>query len=279
MSNNYYSGQGSLYVAERNADGTNKGFIALGNVPALEISVEVTKFEHKEAESGSRAVDLTIVQEKKGTFSMTMESITPENLALAFWGSQAARTGAAETDVLLTARVHATMYDYRVPIEDPATGQVYAGLSSVTIDDDAAGTNTYEFGTTPGTTASPGTSKNGWIDETNGVIVIFNTAEQTARSAAILLADEDPMYVNFTDSNATVVHAFTESSQERWLRFEGLNTINDSSVIIDMFKCSLDPLAGYQLINEELGTLEITGSVLYDNLQPGTSKYFRQVNL
>ena len=84
----YYSGQGRLYVAERNADGTPKGFTPIGNVPNLELAIEVTKFEHTESMSGSRATDQVIIQEKKGTFTMTMEDMKPSNLALALWGQQ-----------------------------------------------------------------------------------------------------------------------------------------------------------------------------------------------
>lgn len=274
----YYSGQGKLYVAERNADGTPKGFVALGNVPALELSVEVTKFEHKESMSGSRAVDLTIVQEKKGTFSMTMEDMDLDNLALAFWGEKASLATASISDLVVKAAVHATE-ERRVPIMNYSTGDVYPGISTVVVGDDATPSVTYEFGTSPGTTAVPGGSLNGWVDEDNGTLIIFSTAEQTARSASATIVDGQDLFIDAAGySDQEIMHAFTETSQQRWLRFEGLNTIDNKVVVIDLFKADLDPLTGYGLINEELATFEITGSVLYDELQPGTSKFFRQVN-
>jgi hypothetical protein len=280
MANYYYSGQGSLYVAQRNADGTPKGFVELGNVPSLELSIEVTKFEHKESQSGSRAVDLTIVQEKNGTFTMNLESITPENLALAFWGANSTVATAALTDIIVVAAVAAANTNYRVPVINPTTGAVYPGITGVVVADDDVPTTTYEFGTTMGSTSTPGDSKNGYIDSANGTLVIFNTAEQTARGAAEVITDGQDLYVSATGySGYTQVDAFTVSSQERWLRFEGLNTIDNKVVIVDIFKASLDPLTGYGLINEELGSMEINGSMLYDQLQPGTSKFFRQVNV
>lgn len=273
MGNYYYSGQGSLYAAERNADGTPKGFIKINNVPTLEISVEVTKFEHKESESGQRAVDLTIIQEKKGTFSMTLESLNLENLAMAFWGAYAKQTGAAQTDVVITANVHADTYDYMVPVIDN-TGKAYLGLSSVVVGDDATPTTTYEFGTSE----SDANSKNGWVDATNGSLVIFNTAKQTSKGAAANITDGQDLYLDFTDTTSGVVEAFTTTSLERWIRFQGLNTIDNEPVVIDMYKASLDPLQNYGLINEELASLDVSGSLLYDSLQPGTSKFFRQIN-
>ena len=272
----YYSGQGKLYVAERNADGTPKGFIPVGNVPSLELSVEVTKFEHKESMSGNRAVDLTIVQEKKGTFTMTLEDMDLDNLALAFWGQKATQATGALSDVVVVARVAATGTHYRVPIMDPTTGAVYPNISTVTVGDDSTPTTTYEFGTSEADAAS----KNGWVDEANGTLIIFDTATQTTKSAAATITDGQDLYIDATSyADATVVHAFTQTSQQRWLRFEGLNTIDNKTVIVDMFKADLDPLTGYGLINEELASFEITGSMLYDEDQPGTSKFFRQVNV
>ncbi len=275
----YYSGQGRLYLAERNADGTAKGFIPVGNVPALEVSIETTKFEHKESMSGSRAVDYSLIQEKKGTFTMTMENMTLANLAVAFWGTETAQASSTFADLELVARVHATI-DMRVPIRSEATGESYADVDTLVLTDDAAGTTTYEFGTTDGAAGS----KNGYVDEANGTIVIFSTAKQTTRSAAVALADEDPLFVDTGNYGATdYMDAFTVNSMERWFRLEGLNTVisdgTKNNVIIDIFKASVDPLQGYGLINEELASIELNGSVLYDDLQPGTSKYFRQVNV
>jgi hypothetical protein len=261
-----------LYVADRNADGTPKGFVPLGNVPSLELAIEITKFEHKESMSGSRAVDLTIVQEKKGTFKMTMEDMSVQNLAMAFWGETAAGTAGAVADLPIVASVAATAIDYRIPLLNAATGAAYAGVSSVTVEDGAA--TTYEFGTSE--TAAG--SKNGWIDEKNGSIVIFSTAKQTAKAAAAMIADQDDLVVSFTAAATNIVHAFTKTSQEKWLRFEGLNTIDNKTVVIDLFKAQLDPLSGYGLINEELASFEVSGNILYDATQPGTSKFFRQIN-
>jgi hypothetical protein len=272
----YYSGQGVLYVAERNTDGTPKGFVSLGNVPSLEVSVEVTKFEHKESMSGSRAVDLTIVQEKKGTFRMTLEDMAVTNLAMAFWGETAAVSSGAVTDLLLEAQVAATDTDYRIPIINYSTGVAYAGISAVTVGSTSGSpVITYEFGTSE----SAAGSKNGWIDLNNGSLIIFSTAKQTAKGAAANIANGVDLYLDFTAGAGTLVHAFTKTSMERWLRFEGLNTINNKPVVIDMFKASLDPLSGYGVINEELASFEVSGSLLYDALQAGTSKFFRQMNV
>ena len=267
MANEYYSGQGSVYVAERDpATGAPLGFTELGNIPDLSISVAVTKFEHKESQSGSRAVDLTIVQEKKGSFSMTLESMSLDNLALAFWGSK----------TLVPAGIAVGQADWTA-YAGRSTPLNHVGVSNVVI-------GTSEFGTEMGTTAVPGDSLNGWVDELHGTVHVFTEAEQTARGAAVPIVDDTPTVIaaTYDHSSQGVVDAFQETSVERYLRFEGLNTVDETGgkeVVVELFKAQLDPLADYGLINEELGTLTITGSLLFDDKQVGDSNFFRQINL
>jgi hypothetical protein len=264
MASYYYSGQGTLYVAERDGTtGAPLGFTSIGNVPNLEISVEITKYEHKESMSGNRAVDLTIIQEKKGTFTMTMEDMNPNNLAMVFWGATTA----------VTAGTVATAEEV-VAYVGKSTPMAHVAVSTVVVKDDAD-TITYEFGTS----LDDVDSLNGWVDEGSGTVHVFTTAVQTANGAAANIADEDVLHVTYAYAAATEIDGFTVTSMERWMRFIGLNTIDGKTVVIDMFKCQLDPLKGYGLINEELASIEVTGSLLYDDKQTGTSKFFKQVNV
>jgi hypothetical protein len=287
MATYYYSGQGRVYVGDRNANGTADYLTALGNVPNLEISVEITKFEHKESMTGNRVVDLTIVQEKKGTFTMTLEELSLANLALAFWGetgvvaSATAQYSPAITVSTAMMTEPDALTDKRIPI-----GKGIQKISNVSVQDTATAvpTTTYEFGTTRGTTAAPGASKNGYYDEANGVLVIFTVAEQTARGAAVNIADADVIYVEYDIAAATKMDAFTDTSQQKFLRFEGLNTVDNGGggnkeVVIDIYKADLDPLSGYGLINEEIGSFEITGTILADSLQQSGSEFFTQYNV
>ena len=261
----YYSGQGTLSVADRNADGTPKGFRELGNVPSLSVSIETTKYEHTESQSGNRATDFTLIQQKKGTFTFTMEDMVPANLALAFWGQST--TAAADTG---TTEDKPAYLGYMGSLSVP-------NVSNVVVKDKATGAVTYEFGTSPVAAAS----KNGWIDETYGTYYVFDTATQTANGAAANIADLDLLTFTYDTGGHDQVDAFTTTSSVKYLRFQGLNTNPDDStkVVVELFKADLDPLNEYALINEELASIEISGSVLYDTLQPGKSKYFRQRNI
>ena len=247
--NIYYSGQGSLLVSERDsATGKPRGFVPLGNVPSLEISIAITKFEHKESETGQRAIDLTIVQEKNATFTMTLESLSAFNLALAFWGEYAIIPPAVIADEALSAfsfdmpipLSHVNLLDIPVPVVTDGDVVEYDVGADYTID-----------------------LKNGTITFVTGGAIVL---------------DQD-IEVSYSHGGYTKVDAFTVTSQERYLRFQGLNTVDGKPVIIDLYRASLDPVSGYNLINEEIGSLEVTGNILLDTTQTGNSQFFTQRNV
>jgi len=250
MANYYFSGQGSLSVGVRDANGKPMGLVPLGNVPNLEISIEVTKFEHKESETGSRAVDLTVVQEKKGTFTMTLEDMKASNLALGFWGTDSVVAGAAVSDEQVKV-----YHDKPVPLDFI---NVEGTTPAPVVGDDATPTTTYVDGT------------DYTIDLANGTITALSTGSIT---------DLQTVFVDYTHNGSTKMEAFTETSLERYMRFEGLNTIDNTAVVIDIFKAQLDPVTGYAVINEDIAQMTVNGNVLLDSLQTGVSKFFTQRNV
>lgn len=280
----YYSGQGNIYVAEKDVTtGDPTGFTHIGNVPNLEVSIETTKFEHKESMSGSRAVDVTIVQEKKGTFTMTLEDMDLENLALGFWGETslvAAGTAVSVDQAAEQVKVNATVAEGEtlLPFINHTTGQAYVGITTATWTVTGVGA-TPDFSADIGESEGDVNSKCGWLDLKTGDLHIFDTETQTANTATVNIPDATLLEVTIDHGAVADMSGFTKSSQQRWIRFSGLNTIDDTPVVIDLFKADLDPLTGYGLINEELGSFEITGSLLYDDSRSGTSKFFSQTEI
>lgn len=71
------------------------------------------------------------------------------------------------------------------------------------------------------------------------------------------------------------VNAMTQPLSEIAVRFEGLNTAEDNSpVIVDLFKFSVDPLKELSLISDTFGSFMIEGSLLSDSARTTGSKYF-----
>jgi len=246
LTNYYYSGQGSLFTAVRDTvTGKPMGFERLGNIPELSLDIEVTNFEHKESETGARGLDLILNKERKGKFTFKIESITLENLALGLMGNMSTVAGASVTGESVKVYL-----GKRTPLANPR-------ISSWTISDGGA-------------PLVAGTDYT--LDLANGVIIWPDTHGS--------LVDGDIVTVDYTHGGYTRLDSFTQASaNERYLRFEGLNTVDDSLVIVDLFRCQFDPLTGYGLINEELASVDITGSLLADPFITSGSRFFIQRNV
>lgn len=313
MANYYFSGQGIVYVAERDESVTParpKNFIDLCNVPSLEISIDITKFEHKEAKTGQRAIDLTIVQEKNGTFTMILENINSHNLALAMWGT---------TSVVAAAAIASEI----VPIFDCSDGAVVGARHALNhMNVDSTVVPTVVLATTPATwttltgylvgdTVIP-TVPNGFfykaiIAGTSDVgepvfpTVIGDTVvdatvtwQMQGNTAFVQGTDFDIDYpwgtlilrgnpvlggndldVSYSHLGYVNTDALTVTSQQRWLRFEGLNTVDSLPVLVEIYKADLDPLTGFALINEEIAQITLNGNMLIDGDRPTGDQFFR----
>lgn len=86
---NYYVGKGivKIKLAADNA------YRDLGNCPLFELTPQVTKLAHYSSRAGRKFKDRNITQQVDLTVKMTLDEITPENLALALMGSEADSTG------------------------------------------------------------------------------------------------------------------------------------------------------------------------------------------
>lgn len=84
--NYYYSGQGVVLLGDRDANGEALNLLPVGNVSALSITIQTTVLEHKESQTGQRAIDLRLTTETKCNLSMTIENFIAVNLAAALRG-------------------------------------------------------------------------------------------------------------------------------------------------------------------------------------------------
>lgn len=259
LTNYYYSGQGSLYVAQRSTTtGKPLGFTRVGNVPELSLDIQVDKFEHKESESGSRLLDLTLIKEKKGLFKFKLENLTLDNLALYLYGTNtkvsAGTVAAGAEAITVPAGAKAGM---RFALANP-------NVSSVVVKD-STGVTTYVENT------------DYIVDAKNGVVELLAGDIVTDAASADIVIKPNYSFGAYTNMEALT----NANAPERWLRFEGLNTVDNSVVIVDLFRAQFDPLTGYSLINDELASADIAGSLLADPFitAAGQSKLFRQRNV
>ncbi len=247
----YYSGQGQAIIAERNPT-TGRPFNAypMGNAPAMEITVQTTQVDHKESMSGARATDFTLLTEKSATLNITIESLIPKNLAMSFYGKM--------TDV-------------------------------------AAGTVASEV-------LANETSANGGMlllahNQVAGVVLTTTGGTPTAVPAAAYMVDPefgmiqwDPTFAPAITGPVTAAYTYEASERmdalttlqppERYLRFHGINTIDDSLVLVEIPRAQFQPLQSLALITEEVAQVQMTATILPDSfLNDGGSRYYRQTKI
>lgn len=230
----YYSGQGRLGIGDRDpSTGALENVVFVGNVTQLTVNIETTKFEHKESMSGQRAIDLTFTQEKKATFQFIAESLTLRLLALGLYGAQATQAGG-----VIASEAHIATRGAAIPLKNP-------NVSSVVITRTTGAVVLVE-------------NTDYVIDEGFGTIYINPTS-------SVITAPNTPVTVNYTHAGHDVLQAFTQAvPPEKYIRFEGLNTVNGDLRLIDIPRGAFDPLTGLEFINEELGSGEFNGSILPD---------------
>ncbi len=234
----YFSGQGRVYIGARDDSGNPLGLDFVGNVPDLKVSLSVETLEHKESTSGQRLTDLQLIKSKKGEFSCTLEELRPVNLELALYGTTKKITSGSVTSEALPN-----------PIEkDKLYLLEYQNVSSVVINDSTP---------TPPQTLQ---ASEYTVNEKYGSVIIHDISSSSY---------VEPLLVNYSygDYQSTVM--FTKPLPERWIRFEGLNTVDSNrEVIIDFYRVAMNPANEFSVITEELLKFDITGQALADTLKP-----------
>jgi hypothetical protein len=103
----YYYGQGAVYLAERNEDGSAGPLYWIGDVSALSAAISVTSFDHQESYSGQRNAVRRINIGKTATINSTWHQLNGENLAIALYGSSAVIPAGTVTGEALPANIKA----------------------------------------------------------------------------------------------------------------------------------------------------------------------------
>jgi hypothetical protein len=256
--NHYYSGQGVVMVGDRDATtGKPVGLIPVGNVSDLKIAVATTVVEHKESQTGQRGIDLRLTTETKATLSMTMENFNAANLAVALRGTKSTIAGATVTGATAKA------------IPGSVAPLDHIMVSAVTVKQGATTLTAYVDDATP------------WDYKLNadaGSIMLNGDSATYDALVAATATTVCTLTVDYTYAAQYTVDALTTGAQEKYLRFEGLNTADTNApVVIEVFKFSVDPLKELAMISDTVQQFVLEGNVLADQLRTTGSKYFREL--
>lgn len=239
MSDFYFSGQGTVFVATRDSNGNPTAFRDVGNVPSLKITLATDILDHKESKTGQRLTDLRILRERRATVDITLENWSKDNLKMLLYGtSSTVSSGASVTNESLGTRAVGDIVQLAHPI-----------VSALSVHDSAGSPATLVLNTDYS------------VDLNAGMIKILNLGSYT-----------QPFLVNYTYGALDTVQLFKDSAKERYLRFIGLNTANsNTAVYVDLYRVVFDPAGDLELINDALAQFTLTGSILYDSVRDADS--------
>ena len=247
---NYTLGKGIVSFNKKEANGTYKGELDLGNCPEFSFNISIEKLEHFSSRGGLRAKDKEVISQVSPGVSFTLDEINSDNLALL-----------TMADIEVVAQGAATVVD-----EQP--GGAYKGrmlqlanrnitASSVTVDSssDVALTKGVAWDILP-------TLK----DDKVGRIRILDTYAGV---------EGDMVKVSYSApaTTYTKLKALAQTSIEGFMRFVSDNPVGNQQEL-QIWRVSLTPSGDTAMIGDDWSTLAFTGEILKDEAGHATSPYF-----
>lgn len=231
--NNLFSLQGKFSTVQRDAnnkiDLRTKAW--LGNVSEATLEISVDKEDKKESFSGQRGIYGTIITGKTVTLNMTLDEWLPEALALGLFAKQ----------VDIPSKT--------VTAEEFPTGLVMGDVIKL----DGLFVSDVEV-----------------MDSTANILVPgedYEVSSSTSGEIKILKTITDqPLSASYKTANAESLAFLSEvQAPERFLIFEGIDTLNNKNVYLELYRVQFEPTNSFGLINESFGSLPLVGTLLIDS--------------
>jgi hypothetical protein len=240
-----------VMVGELDANNNLLGLTPLGNVPNLEITVDVSVEEHNESQSGQRGTDMRKEKETKVGIKMTCQNFVRDVLAMFLRGTVTPIAAGEVTAGALVCRLGKIMPLPHIKVSDVVLKKATTTLVAY-VDDDTP----YDY-------------------QLNADAGSIRFAATPATSG---LVDDDALTIAYDYAAQAQVDSLTTGAVARFLRFEGLNTADSNDpMIVEAFRCQFDPAKVLSLISDELAqSFELEGSILADLSRTSGSKYFRE---
>lgn len=234
-----FLGQGKVFVGPRLVTGLPDIMRWLGNAAKFELALDEQQVARNESYSGTRLPARRQTVTRNGTVNITFDEFSDDNNALILVGTKTVvAASGAQTNVALAATV-----------PNPAvvgSTLIIPGnnLTGVVIKD---------------STGSPKTltvDVNYRLDAFAGSIDILDL---TTGGPYVM-----PLKADFTPGQRTVVGSFQTVTPELYVRFNGVNTDDNSRCIVDVFRTRLMPPKNFALISDDFANYDLSGGMLAD---------------
>jgi hypothetical protein len=256
----YNLGRGRVYIAALNSSGLPEEYRDVGNVPGFSLGIEEEELLHQSSREGLKKTDARVTISKDVTFSLTMDELSSQNLALFFAGttSQTANpavAGITEYEAINAWSGEGTWFQIKDSSGTPARDIASA---NVTVVSDKAATNV---------TLVLNTDYE--VDEKNGRIFLIPGSSAVVSSTihVTLAADAG------AQATVDVMAALAASSQQYALTFIGVNpTDNDEEMHIELHKIRFSAEGDFALSGDDWTQMQVNGTAEENTAWPGASK-------
>lgn len=231
-----FSGQGKVYIGERLPVGNPPLLRWLGNASVFRIGQNEDTVERKESYTGNRLPNRRMTRSRGGEITITFDEFSKENMAWAMLGENTLKAANAG------------------PVDEQVSTGVINGDVWFTRNKNITITEVRDISVPTPKVLVPATNYN--ADPFAGSVEFVNTSTGGPYI--------QPFHVIYSYGSQNVVGAFKLLSPEVYLRMDGVNTDDNSRVIVDVFRTRLSPARQVDLINDDFNDFELAGSLLAD---------------
>lgn len=229
-----FSFQGKVFFAKRLAGGKRGAMRFAGDAPKCDLGLTADEDTRNESYSGQRQQSAVLQKGKTAKLTLQLNEASIENLALSFYSESATVAAGSVTGEVAPAAL--VVGDY-IATDKP-------DISALVVTD-----------STPVTPLTLTLGTHYRIDSAKaGTIEIIN-----------LGAFVQPLKLAYSHGATVDLAMFTKTPDEFWLFLDGINTIDESPVQVDLYRVKAKPASNLSLINEGFGQLDLECSVLFDS--------------
>lgn len=230
-----FSFQGKILLGDRLENGKPGKLEWVGNTPTCTLSIATENTEKIESFSGQRLPYGRIQTSKKATIKLTLDEILPVNLIQALYSTQVNTDAGVVSGELLPENLLANDI---VRLDNP-----FIDKDSLVIQDSADPAKTV-------------TREKLAIDSVNaGLLKVIDPNGLT-----------QPFKVSYNYTKRSAFTILSQTPPERYFVLDGVNTENNQPVVLSLYRVRFDPSESLDLINNEYGSLTLSGSALLDTI-------------
>jgi len=233
--------QGKVYIAERNASGQTSGFVHVGDCDESTISVDQSFLDIQESMSGLQSLVAHLLTKTDVSTNLSLLSFDGDNLARAFYGTDAAQAAGTVTGEAITG------YNGQMSVLK------YPGVSSVVVKKG-------------GTTLVAGTDYT--LEADSGSITFLTGSTQVPAGAGTALT------VDYSHGGyASKVRSFSADTKDYTIRVVVKSKFDNQLTIITIHRVNLNAAATISLIGTGVNKLQLNGKVLAAPELVGSADY------